>query len=153
MQLRASCTPRLIATYQCFLIFGILQVKFLVHIPTTLNFPLLNTFFCLTLNQTFPFHIPPSLHLQSSNRLWLLFTDTNRSDSVRSDTLMAEPVCKGNTVQERLSTCGSTTYGQHINCAVRAVLHRAQCLVQQTGVTVNCTVQHIGQSVLKGNWG
>ena len=62
-------------------------------------------------------------------------------------------VCKGNTVQGRLSTCGGTAYGHHINCAVRAVLHRAQRLVQQTGVTVNCTVQHIGQSVLKGNWG
>jgi len=37
---------------------------------------------------------------------------------------MVEPVCKGNIVYERLSTCGGITYGHHINCAVRAVLHR-----------------------------
>jgi len=45
---------------------------------------------------------------------------TASPDGVWSDTPLVKPVCKGN----RLSTCGGTTYGHHINCAVRAVLHR-----------------------------
>jgi hypothetical protein len=51
---------------------------------------------------------------------------TDRSRQCLIGRPLVEPVCKGNTVYERLSTCVGTTYGHHINCAVRAVQHREQ---------------------------
>ena len=48
---------------------------------------------------------------------------SNSPDSVWSVTPLVESVFKENKVKERLSSCGGTTYGHHINCGVRAVLH------------------------------
>jgi hypothetical protein len=72
-------------------------------------------------------------------------------DSVWSDTPLVEPVCKGNAVYERLSTCLSTTYGHHINCAVRAVQHREHSVWYSKQVWLS--EQHIGESGVRGNWG